>query len=40
VRIVEFSPPMGRATNPTANVRREVGDQFLNGTHPAFTLYT
>jgi alkylation response protein AidB-like acyl-CoA dehydrogenase len=26
--------------DPVAYKRREVGDHFLNGTHPAFTLYT
>lgn len=26
--------------DPVAHKRREVGDHFLNGTHPAFTLYT
>jgi hypothetical protein len=26
--------------DPVAYKRREVGDHFLNGTHPPFTLYT
>jgi hypothetical protein len=26
--------------DPVASKRREVGEHFLNGTHPPFTLYT